>query len=137
MKAYVDTSVAVRVLFGEPNPLPTWAQWTDAYASRLWHTEALRVLERIRIESRCEDDKAIRLRQSIDIVHGHFTIIPVTEQILSRAGEAFSTPIGTLDAIHLASALAVRDLIGLDVFLTHDVQLATAATAMGFAVEGV
>jgi hypothetical protein len=31
--------------------------------------------------------------------------------------------IGTLDAMHLATALLIRDPVGLDTFITHDTQL--------------
>ncbi len=137
MKVYVDTSIAVRVLFGEPRPLPLWGRWTEAYASRLWQIEALRVLERVRREARHADTELIRIRQAIDLVHDHFNIYPITEAVLARAGESFPTPIGTLDALHLSTALRIRDEQGLDAFLTHDVQLASAALSMGFKVQGV
>ena len=38
--------------------------------------------------------------------------------------------------IFVFSPIHVRDTTGLDVFLTHDTQLATAASASGLAVEG-
>ena len=56
---------------------------------------------------------------------------------MSRAGEPYPTTVGTLDAIHLATALAVQDGTALDRFLTHDRRLALAAAGTGFAVEGV
>lgn len=44
--------------------------------------------------------------------------------------------VGTLDAIHLASAMSVRERQPIDYFVTHDVQQATAARSLGFnAVE--
>ena len=39
-------------------------------------------------------------------------------------------------SIHLASALALRETVALDRFLTHDDRLAIAARGVGFAVEG-
>jgi hypothetical protein len=43
------------------------------------------------------------------------------------------TIVKTLDAIHLASALAIRERRGIDLlFATHDNQQATAARALGF-----
>jgi hypothetical protein len=43
------------------------------------------------------------------------------------------TVVKTLDAIHIASALAIRDRREVDlVFATHDTQQATAARALGF-----
>jgi predicted nucleic acid-binding protein len=137
MKVYVDTSVTLRVLFREPKPLPVWGKWTEAYASRLWLTEALRTLDRVRGLAGMTDSQVALLRRDIDLVHSDFHIIPLTERILARAGESLPTIIGTLDAIHLATALYLRDTTGLDLFLTHDAQLATAASASGFTVEGV
>ena len=137
MRVYVDTSVTLRMLFQEPDPLPEWGQWTEAYASRIWHTEALRTLDRLRLMAAIDDKLMVQHRNAIDLIHSVFHIIPVTEGITARAGESFPTVIGTLDAIHLATAIFVRDTVGLDVFLTHDAQLATAAAAYGFTVEGV
>ena len=56
-----------------------------------------------------------------------------------RASQSYPTVVGTLDAIHLTSALAVhgRRNRRIDEFLTHDGQLGTAARAVGFAVRGV
>ena len=136
MKVYVDTSVTLRVLFHEPHPLPIWGRWTEACASRLWFTEALRTLDRVRVLAGMTDSQVARLRRDIELVHRNLHIIPLSERILARAGESFPTVIGTLDAIHLASALHIRDTTGLDVFLTHDTQLATAASASGLTVEG-
>jgi hypothetical protein len=46
--------------------------------------------------------------------------------------------IGTLDAIHLASAVTLRDGLNEDlVFATHDRQQAIGARALGFEVIGI
>jgi hypothetical protein len=137
MRVYVDTSVVIRVLFDDPGAVSLWGKWEEACSSRLWYTEALRVLERTRMAEHLDERTLIDMRHAIDLVHGHFMVFPVTENILVRAGESFPTVVGTLDAIHLATAILVRDSMGLDAFLTHDSQLATAARAMGFRVEGV
>ncbi len=50
-----------------------------------------------------------------------------------------ATPVRTLDAIHLVTALMVRERTA-DmelVFATHDERQASAAEALGFAVVGV
>jgi predicted nucleic acid-binding protein len=45
--------------------------------------------------------------------------------------------LGTLDAIHLATALAWREFNGLDLTLaTHDARLSVAARALGLATVG-
>jgi hypothetical protein len=57
--------------------------------------------------------------------------------VLSRAGEPMAMPIGTLDAIHLATALMWRERVGaLPEMLTHDAALGAAARAFGFDVRG-
>jgi hypothetical protein len=57
--------------------------------------------------------------------------------VLRRASEPFPTPLGTLDAIHLSTALAWRDARNTDLTMaTHDTALATAARAVGLQVVG-
>jgi len=58
--------------------------------------------------------------------------------VLSRASDPMPMPIGTLDAIHLATALIWRDRMGsLPQIATHDVALGAAARAFGFDVRGI
>jgi hypothetical protein len=64
-------------------------------------------------------------------------LVPLRPPILSRASEPLPMPLGTLDAIHLASALIWRDRLGpLPQMVTHDVTLGAAARAFGFDVRG-
>jgi hypothetical protein len=57
--------------------------------------------------------------------------------VLSRASEPMPLPVGTLDGIHLATALIWRDRIGpLPQMVTHDAALGAAARAFGFDVRG-
>ena len=58
--------------------------------------------------------------------------------ILVRASEPFPTPLGTLDTMHLATALVWRDRTQQDLIMaTHDGGLAIAARAYGIDVLGV
>jgi len=57
--------------------------------------------------------------------------------VLARAAQPLPTELGTLDAIHLATALLWREHSGADIVMaTHDLSLATAARACGLAVLG-
>lgn len=136
MTVYLDTSIVLRCLLHEPQPVACWGRWQAAYASRIWLTEAQRTVDRLRLEGRISDADVARLHTELLIVHETLHIVPVAEDVLMRAGEAFATTLGTLDAIHLASALAIRGNVRVDRFLTHDRQLAVAAMSMGFTVEG-
>ena len=62
--------------------------------------------------------------------------MPLSPPVLERAAEPFPTIVGSLDAIHLTSALLVRDEFDALTLATHDRELAIAARAEGFRVHG-
>ncbi|MGH7527943.1 MAG: type II toxin-antitoxin system VapC family toxin, partial [Gemmatimonadales bacterium] len=65
-------------------------------------------------------------------------LLQVAPRVLRRAADPFPTPLGTLDALHLATALAWREVHGAALVLaTHDVELGLAAAACGLDVIGV
>ncbi len=137
MMVYVDTSVVLRVLFREPNPLTIWGKWKKAYSSALWRIEALRIVDRLRLTQEISDTEVADLVRDIQTTHETFAIHPLTNQVFQRASETFPTVVGTLDAIHLATALSIREIQKVDFLLTHDSQLGTAARSLGFEVMGV
>jgi predicted nucleic acid-binding protein len=137
MTVYIDSSVILRILFREPNPVEVWGKWDSAFSSTLWRVEALRTVDRLRLAGDLSDEDVADLVREIRIVHETLAIYPLSERILQRASESFPTVVGTLDAIHLATALAIREVEPIDLLLTHDGQLATAARSVGFTVIGV
>jgi len=137
MTTYIETSVILRILFREPNPVEVWGKWDKAFSSNLWRVEALRTVDRLRLSGDLSDEQVADLIRDIRVVHETLAIHPLTERILQRAGETFPTAVGSLDAIHLATALAVREAEPIDLLLTHDAQLGTAARSLGFSVLGV
>jgi hypothetical protein len=57
---------------------------------------------------------------------------------LTRASEPLPTPLGTLDALHLATALVWRERTGQALTMaTHDRDLALAARLFGIETLGV
>ena len=137
MTVDVDTSVVLRVLLHEPNPIGIWGQWNKAYSSALWRVEALRTVDRLRLGREISDTEVAEPVREIQITHETFAIHPVTSPVLQRASETFPTVVGTLIAIHLATALSIREIEKVDLLLTHDSQLATAARSLGFEVMGI
>ena len=137
MTVYIDSSVILRILFREPNPVEVWGKWDSAFSSNLWRVEALRTVDRLRLSGDLSDEDVADLVREIRIVHETLAIYPLSERILQRASESFRTVVGTLDAIHLATALAIREVEPIDLLLTHDGQLGTAARSVGFTVIGV
>ena len=136
MRVYLYTSVVLRVLFRERNQIRIWGKWDRAYSSSLWRTEAFRTVDRLRLGGDLSDRDVSELAAEIETVHQTLAVVPLAETILRRASEAFPTVVGTLDAIHLSTALAIRESEQIDQMLTHDQQLAIAARALGFQVTG-
>ena len=136
MIVYLDTSVVLRVLLGEPNPTNEWGKWEKAYSSALWRVEALRTIDRLRLTHEITDTEVADLVRDVQTVNDTLAIYPLNDRILQRASETFPTVVGTLDAIHLASAIFIREVQVIDLLLTHDSQLGTAARSLGFKVAG-
>ena len=137
MNVYLDSSVVIRIVFGEPDPLEIWSRIERPVSSQMLGVECLRTLDRVRLRDHL-DGRAFgeRRRAMIDVI-ATIEIVPLEDSILERAGDPFPTSLGTLDAIHLATALAIReDLPGM-LFATHDDELGLAASSMGFDVQGV
>ena len=77
-------------------------------------------------------------RQTVNEWLEAIDLILLRPAVLSRASEPLPTPLGTLDALHLASALVWRDRMSpLSVVATHDAALGLAAKAFGFEVRGI
>jgi predicted nucleic acid-binding protein len=136
--AYLDSSVLLRVVLGQRGRLREWTSVRDGIASAVAEVECLRTLDRLRHRGEIGDSDVAVRREAVYRLLDEMTVVEPTRAILSRAGEPLPTPLGTLDAIHLATALAWRDATGADlVFATHDGALASAARAMGFQAIGI
>ena len=137
MNVYVDSSVLLRVVLGEPGRLRIWSRITSPVASELIRLECLRTIDRARIRLGLKDQDAADRRAAVLDAVETFSLVAVGRRILERAAEPFPTMLGSLDAIHLASALLVRDQFDDLSLATHNLELAVAAKAMGFPVHGV
>lgn len=70
-------------------------------------------------------------------VVARFDIVPIDHAVLTRAADPFPTTLGSLDAVHLASAVIAREQVPDLQLATHDAELAIAARAVGFEVLDV
>jgi len=135
--AYLDASVVLRLVLGEPGQLAQWTTVERAVASALTEVESLRTLDRMGRRGALSVDDVAERRGAVFRLLEACEVVDVSRAVLRRAAEPFPTPLGTLDAIHLATALAWRDATGdALVVATHDRELATAASAMGLTVVG-
>lgn len=136
MRVYLDSSVILRVVMGEPGALREWSRITLAVTSEIARVECLRTLDRMRLAGAVEDRELGRRRATTLELFEGIQAIRINRAVLDKAGEPFPTMIRSLDAIHVASALLARTSIAALRFATHDVTMATAALAMGLKVIG-
>lgn len=137
MNAYIDSSVLLRIVLGESGRLSSWRDIDVAVSSELIRVECLRTIDRARIRFELGDKETAEQRADLLDAIEAFDLVPLASPILDRAADPFPTLIGTLDSLHLASALFASELYENLVFATHDEALGTAAKAMGFSVQGV
>jgi len=82
--------------------------------------------------------ESVRRREAVYRFLEGTEIVEITRAIFDRAASPMPAPLGTLDAIHLATALAWRESRGVSlVMATHDQALAAASRAFGMTVVGV
>jgi predicted nucleic acid-binding protein len=136
LNVYVDSSVLLRVVLGEPKRLRYWSRITTAVSSELIGVECLRTIDRARLVLGLDDAVVAGRRAAVLETLEGFTFVPLAPRVLERAASPFPTLLGSLDAIHLASALLVRGSFGELSLATHDRELGTAARAEGFRVHG-
>lgn len=122
---YVDTSALARVLLDEPDRQAIQrdlAKFAQRVASRLLRVELRRVGMRRELL-----DRANTLVADV-------SLMPIDNWVLDVTETLTPSTVGTLDAIHLATAIRLSKETGLDALMTYDKQLAAGAQEHGIAV---
>jgi len=117
--AYLDTSAYVKLPLREPEEdalRAEMAEWDGYVSSALLGVEAIRA---------CSRHKVGYAQDAREWLAG-VALLPLDDTLLDEAASLQPTGLRSLDALHLATALSVRDEIG--AFLTYDERLAEAAT---------
>jgi predicted nucleic acid-binding protein len=136
--AYVDSSVILGVVLGQPARLPEWKRIGKGVVSRLAEVECMRTMDRLRLAGNLTIEESAHRRESIYHVLEGLDLVELTSSVLHRAAQPMVAPLGTLDAIHLATAELWRETRGQEiVFATHDRALGLGARASGFKVIGL
>jgi len=136
--AYIDTSALLRIVLREPGALDELRTCSGLVSSELTAIESARTIDRLRLQgSLTTEEAAARLRTVNEWLEA-IDLVLLRTPVLSRASEPMPMPLGTLDALHLATALIWRDRMGaLTTLATHDTVLGLAARAFGFDVRGI
>ena len=123
--AYVDASALVKLLVDESGS-PGMARWyveaERVVSSRIGIVETRRAVERRAVDT----DTGL-----VDRVLSSVEIFELDADIGRAAATVGPSALRTLDAIHLATALAIP---GIEAFVTYDDRLADAARALGLPV---
>lgn len=135
MTTYVDSSVLLRIVLGEPGALAEWPE-IEPVSSELIRVECLRAVERYRHIAALGDAIAAERRAAVLDSLSRFRLVESSRNVLERAADPFPVYVATLDAIHLATALELRAEYGYHTLATHDAKLALAARALEFRVLG-
>lgn len=121
---YLDTSAAVKLLLLEEESLAIRAYVSDQdwASSALLRTELVRALVRV--------DPSV-VPRALDLLLQP-RLLAIEARILDTAARLSPPSLRSLDAIHLASALELRD--ELTAFVAYDDRLLAAASALGMPV---
>ena len=136
MICYVDSSVLLRYLFGVDKRFTETSVCEAVGSSRLLQVECARVIERCRLTGALDDRQTAETHRLLVRLLESLHIIEITPAILDRASQSYPTVVGTLDALHLASALEWRSTRADLFLLTDDSQMETCALALGINMWG-
>lgn len=124
---YVDSSAIVKLVAPEPETtalVEALRSDPDTISSALTRVEVMRAVRRAGASA----GRADRASAVLDRV----ALVPIDAEILRRAAVLEPRDLRSLDAIHLATALLLRqDIAGV---VTYDARLGDAAAAAGMAV---
>jgi PIN domain. len=109
VNAYLDSSVVPRLLLGQRDKLKEWNRIESGVASALVEVECLRTLDRLRLREGISSEEIATRREAVFRLTEELEIVDTSTVILNRAAQPLPVPLGTLDAIHLATALLWRE----------------------------
>ena len=119
--AYVDASALVKLFKAEPQTAAlrdALGDWPVGVASELIRVEAICTARRL---------GAGELLTRANAALARITLIPVSPEIIELAIGEHTPPLRAMDAIHLATALSIRDELG--AFFVYDSDLHAAAAS--------
>ena len=119
---YLDASALVKLIFDEPQSDALDA-WLRARTDLPKVTSELSTIELLRV-CRRRDEAAVA---DARVLLGGLDLIPLAGDVVERATAIGPPDLRSLDAIHLASALSIKE--ALTAFVAYDQRLTAAAVA--------
>jgi predicted nucleic acid-binding protein len=135
---YLDCSALLRLVLREEGALDEVRRAEGLVSSELLAVECPRTVDRLRLQGALSLEEAVLRRDAVAEWLEAVDLVILQRSVLSRASEPLPVPLGTLDALHLATALLWQEQTGKDlVMATHDGSLALAARSFGIETLGV
>jgi predicted nucleic acid-binding protein len=136
MTIYAETSAVLRWLFAEEGGEGVRGVLEAASkvaTSRLTLIETRRVIHRAERAGRVTSAQAADLRAIFAQATATWAVLELSDEVARRAEVGFPIePVRTLDAIHLASALFLREALPDLLLVTTDERVRANAQALGF-----
>lgn len=124
---YLDSSALLK-LIAEEAESAALVEWMGQHPGSLAVSSELAMVEVVRAVRRLAPEAEPEARTLVS----QLDLVPLSSAVVARAADVGGPMLRTLDALHLASASAVRD--ALTFFVVYDHRLASAARAAGFDV---
>lgn len=136
---YAESSAVLSWLLGEPAGQQVQALLRDSetvFCSELTLLECHRILVRVALTPGVREAEVADLRALLAEAAGKWSRLGLVERVLLRARQPFpEEPIRSLDALHLASALVLREARPGLAMLSLDDRVRRSARALGFEIH--
>ena len=116
MKAYVDSSVILRIIFAEKDVLKLPKNIVIFAASEILKIECFRTIDRMRHTLDIADDEIAERHAALHKTLRTLHLFKFTDAITQRACEPFPITLKSLDAIHLSTATLWKQEENKDIF---------------------
>ncbi|HPB80717.1 MAG TPA: PIN domain-containing protein [Spirochaetota bacterium] len=134
MICYLDSSVVLRNIFNADNAYREFDSFSKIGSSELLVIECNRVIDRYRLENILTDSQVASAKDFLKKIIEGIYIIGINESIKARAADTFPTIIGTLDAIHVSTAIVWQEYENNEemTIVSHDRQMNICVKALGY-----
>ena len=123
---YLDSSALLKLVVTEADT-GTLTSWLAERADTTWVSSELASVEVVRAARRLDEDAVPAARTLLE----RLDVVPLTGVVFRTAQDLRPAALRSLDALHLASALLLRE--DLTAFVAYDARLAVAAQDAGLA----
>ena len=124
---YLDSSALFKLLVEEAESA-VLAEWMAQHPGLAAVSSELATMEVVRAMRRLAPEAVADARALVS----QLDLVPLSSEVVAQAADVGDPLLRTLDALHLASALAVQEAVTF--FVVYDRRLASAARAAGFDV---